>query len=150
MMFFASLLGKLSLDAIPRDAITLGGVISMLVVGLGAAAALLYFKKVGWLWREWLTSLDHKKIGIMYLVVAGLMLLRGLADVLLLRAQQATASGSDGIMDSYHFQQIFSAHGTIMIFFVAMGFIFAMINLVLPQMLGSRDVTFPFLNSVSF
>ncbi|MCA9325631.1 cbb3-type cytochrome c oxidase subunit I [Candidatus Saccharibacteria bacterium] len=149
-MFFASLLGKLSLDAIPRDAITLGGVISMLVVGLGAAAALLYFKKVGWLWREWLTSLDHKKIGIMYLVVAGLMLLRGLADVLLLRAQQATASGSDGIMDSYHFQQIFSAHGTIMIFFVAMGFIFAMINLVLPQMLGSRDVAFPFLNSVSF
>lgn len=150
MMFFANFLGKLSLDAIPRDAITLGGIVSMLVVGLGAAVALLYFKKVGWLWREWLTSLDHKKIGIMYLVVAGLMLLRGLADVVLLRTQQATASGSNGIMDSYQFQQIFSAHGTIMIFFVAMGFIFAMINLVLPQMLGARDVAFPFLNSVSF
>jgi len=124
-----------------------------MVVGaaLLIALALVYFKKVGWLWKNWVTSLDHKKIGIMYLVVAGVMLLRGLADTVLLRFQQATSSGtSHGIVSSNHYQQIFTAHGTMMIFFVAMGLVFGIINLILPLQIGSRDVAFPLLNNLSF
>ena len=124
-----------------------------MVVGaaLLIALALIYFKKVGWLWKNWLTSLDHKKIGIMYLVVAGIMLLRGLADTVLLRFQQATSVGaSQGIISSNHYQQIFTAHGTMMIFFVAMGLVFGIINLILPLQIGSRDVAFPLLNNLSF
>ena len=118
---------------------------------VGAFAAITYFKKWGWLYREWFTTTNHKKIGIMYIVVALLMLLRGAADALLMRAQQATSVGSShGIIDSYHFQQIFSAHGTIMIFFVAMGLMFGLINLVLPLQIGARDVAFPFMNAASF
>ncbi len=150
-MFFAGLLGKLNWDAIPKDTITRGGAVSVVLVGIGALAAVTYFKKWKWLWREWLTTTNHKKIGIMYILVALAMLLRGLADALLLRTQQATSVGSShGIVDSNHFQQVFSAHGTIMIFFAAMGLMFGIINLVLPQMLGARDVAFPFLNAVSF
>src|SRR5690606_10782134 len=109
------------------------------------------FKKLGWLWREWLTSLDHKKIGVMYIVVAVLMLLRGVADALMMRAQQALAAGdASGIVSSDTFQQVFSAHGTIMIFFVAMGLMFGIINLIVPLQIGARDVAFPFMNSVSF
>ena len=137
---------------LPADQqILLGGKIGIVAVFVIVLAALTYFKKWTWLWKEWLTTLDHKKIGIMYLLVALVMLLRGFADTLLLRAQQAMASGSDpGLLNADHFQQIFTAHGTIMIFFVAMGLMFALINLVLPLQLGSRDVAFPFLNSVSF
>lgn len=125
----------------------------LMVVGAGLliGLALIYFKKVGWLWKNWLTSVDHKKIGIMYLVVAGVMLLRGLADTVLLRFQQATSSGaSHGIVSSDHFQQIFTAHGTMMIFFVAMGLVFGIINLIVPLQIGSRDVAFPLLNNLSF
>ena len=125
----------------------------LMVVGAGLliGLALIYFKKVGWLWKNWLTSVDHKKIGIMYLVVAGVMLLRGLADTVLLRFQQATSSGaSHGIVSSDHFQQIFTAHGTMMVFFVAMGFVFGIINLIVPLQIGSRDVAFPLLNNLSF
>ncbi|HTR18495.1 MAG TPA: cbb3-type cytochrome c oxidase subunit I [Candidatus Paceibacterota bacterium] len=104
-----------------------------------------------WLWKEWFTSLDPKKIGIMYITVAGIMLVRGGVDALLLRAQQATSVGdSFGIVSANHFQQIFSAHGSIMIFFVAMGLMFGLINLVVPLQIGTRDVAFPFLNSLSF
>jgi cytochrome o ubiquinol oxidase subunit 1 len=151
MMFASLLLGRLDWSAIPHDPITAGGAISMVVIGALAFGWLLYKRKLGWLYREWLTSLDPKKIGVMYLAVAGLMLLRGVSDALLMRAQQATAVGSShGILDSNHFQQIFSAHGTIMIFFVAMGLMFGLINLILPLQLGARDVAFPWLNSVSF
>jgi len=125
----------------------------LMVVGAGLliGLALIYFKKVGWLWKNWLTSVDHKKIGIMYLVVAGVMLLRGLADTVLLRFQQASSSGaSHGIVSSDHFQQIFTAHGTMMIFFVAMGLVFGIINLIVPLQIGSRDVAFPLLNNLSF
>lgn len=145
------LLGRLNLDALPSDAVTIGGAIFMVLAGIGIVAALLYFKRLGWLWREWLTSLDPKRIGIMYMIVAAVMLLRGLADVAMLRAQQALAAGdSSGIVTSDTFQQVFTAHGSIMIFFVAMGFMFGLINLIVPLQIGARDVAFPWLNSVSF
>lgn len=145
------MLGRLGLDAFPEDPITIGGAVMMTLSVVGVFALLIYFKKLGWLWREWLTSLDHKKIGVMYIVVAVLMLLRGVADALMMRAQQALASGdASGIVSSDTFQQVFSAHGTIMIFFVAMGLMFGLINLVVPLQIGARDVAFPFMNSVSF
>ena len=147
----AGLLGKLNLQAIPHDPITLGGALSVVGAGGLILLYLLYTKKLGWLYRNWLTTLDHKKIGVMYIIIALAMLTRGMADVMLLRTQQATSVGSShGILDANHFQQIFSAHGTIMIFFVAMGLMFGLINLILPLHIGARDVAFPFLNSVSF
>jgi len=131
--------------------VLLFGQLMVVVAGLFIGLALIYFKKVGWLWKNWLTSVDHKKIGIMYLVVAGVMLLRGLADTVLLRTQQATSTGaSHGIVSSDHFQQIFTAHGTMMIFFVAMGLVSGIINLIVPLQIGSRDVAFPLLNNLSF
>ncbi len=142
--------GRLSLDALPHDLITIGGAVTMLGGALLVIAALTFFKKWKWLFKEWLTSLDPKKIGVMYLIIAGIMLLRGVGDALLMRTQQALASDASGILNSDHFQQIFSAHGTIMIFFVAMGLIFGLFNLIVPMQIGSRDVAFPFLNSVSF
>lgn len=132
------------------DPILFGGQAMMVISGILVVAALTYFKKWKWLWKEWLTTLDHKKIGVMYILVSVIMLLRGFADALMMRAQQALASGdSKGFLDAEHFQQVFTAHGTMMIFFVAMGLMFGLINLVLPQMLGARDVAFPFLNSTS-
>lgn len=145
------MLGNLTLDALPHDPIAGGGAAMVVGGGLTIVIALFVTKRWTWLWKEWLTSLDPKRIGIMYLVVALAMLLRGFADALMIRTQQALASGdAAGILTSDHFQQVFSAHGTIMIFFVAMGLIFGIINLILPLQLGSRDVAFPFLNSVSF
>ncbi|OGL22091.1 cytochrome o ubiquinol oxidase subunit I [Candidatus Saccharibacteria bacterium RIFCSPHIGHO2_01_FULL_45_15] len=145
------MLGNLTLDALPHDPIAGGGAAMVVGGGLTIVIALFVTKRWTWLWKEWLTSLDPKRIGIMYLIVALAMLLRGFADALMIRTQQALASGdAAGILTSDHFQQVFSAHGTIMIFFVAMGLIFGIINLILPLQLGSRDVAFPFLNSVSF
>ena len=151
MDVFANIFGRLTWSAFPHEPITIIGAVLMVLVGIIGAGLLTYFKRWKWLYREWLTSLDPKKIGVMYLVVAGLMLLRGFADVLLMRAQQATSVGSShGIVSSNTFQQVFSAHGTIMIFFVAMGLMFGLINLVIPLIIGSRDVAFPFLNATSF
>jgi cytochrome o ubiquinol oxidase subunit 1 len=149
---FASFwLGKLNWQAIPKDKITLGGAISMVVIVAALLGLITYKRRWKWLWREWLTTLDAKKIGVMYIIVAFVMLLRGGADALLLRTQQATSVGSsNGIIGSNQFQQIFSAHGTIMIFFVAMGLMFGLINLIMPVQIGTRDVAFPFLNSISF
>jgi cytochrome o ubiquinol oxidase subunit 1 len=130
--------------------VVLGGVVMMLGGVMTLIVALTYFKRWKWLYGEWLTSLDPKKIGIMYIVIALVMLLRGLAEVLMMRVQQALASGGDGFIDADHFQQVFTAHGTMMIFFVAMGLMFGLINLILPLQLGSRDVAFPLLNSLSF
>ncbi len=141
--------GRLTLDAIPKSLVTLGGVATMILALLAIVAALTYFKKWRWLWSNWLTSLDPKKIGVMYLVVAAIMLLRGIGDALLIRTEQAV--NSPGVpLNSDTFQQIFSAHGTIMIFFVAMGVVFGAMNLLVPLMIGARDVAFPFLNAVSF
>ena len=146
-----NLFGKLSLNAFPHDPITAGAAVGMAVVGIGVLALLTYTKRWQWLWREWLTAVDPKKIGVMYIIVALIMLFRGGSDALLLRTQQATSVGaSHGILSPDTFQQIFSAHGTIMIFFVAMGLMFGLINLVVPLQIGARDVAFPFLNLTSF
>lgn len=151
MQLFASLLGRLSWDALPKEPVTIMGGIGMVGAVVAILLLLTYFKKWRWLWREWLTTVDHKRIGVMYLIVAVIMLVRGVADVLMIRAQQATSVGaSHGVLSTDTFQQVFSAHGTIMIFFVAMGLMFGIINLVVPLMIGSRDVAFPFLNATSF
>jgi len=145
------MLGRLTIHALSHGPVELMGIAVMGLSGLAAVAALTYFKRWKWLWREWLTTVDPKKIGVMYIVVATLMLLRGGVDALMMRAQQAVSVGNNhGFLTSDHFQQVFSAHGTIMIFFVAMGFMFGLINLILPLQLGSRDVAFPFLNATSF
>lgn len=147
----STMLGRLNFDALPSEPITIGGVIMMSLGGLFVAGLLTYFKRWKWLWSEWLTSLDPKKIGVMYIAIAVLMLLRGISDAAMIRVQQALSAGdSNGVLTNDMFQQVFSAHGTIMIFFVAMGLMFGIVNLVLPLQLGARDVAFPFLNSVSF
>ena len=108
----------------------------------------------GWwpyLWREWITSVDHKRIGVMYVVLALVMLLRGFTDAIMMRIQLALAAGhAQGYLPPEHYDQIFSAHGTIMIFFVAMPFVIGLMNFVVPLQLGVRDVAFPVLNAVSF
>ncbi len=141
------MLGRLNWQALQHNHIVLVAQISMTLGALGLIGFITYKKRWQWLWREWLTSLDPKKIGVMYVVVALIMLLRGATDAGMMRFQQAT----DGhFLTSDHFQQIFSAHGTIMIFFVAMGLMFGLINLIMPLQIGARDVAFPFLNSVAF
>ena len=143
--------GKLKFTDIPTDPLILSVVAGMILGGVAIVAALTYFKKWGYLWKEWLTSVDHKKIGIMYIIFAMVMLLRGFADGIMMRTQQAMAIGAqEGFMDAHHFDQIFSAHGTIMIIFVAMPFMFGLMNLVIPQQIGARDVAFPVLNNISF
>jgi cytochrome o ubiquinol oxidase subunit 1 len=145
------MLGKLGFDDLPHDPVVLGGALSVVGGALLVVALLTYFKKWKWLYKNWLTSLDAKKIGVMYIVVAIIMLLRGFGDALLMRSQQAVSAGdSHGLLGADHFQQILTAHGTMMIFFVAMGLMFGLINIALPLMLGTRDVAFPFLNSLSF
>ena len=145
------MLGLLGFDDLPHDPIVWGGALSVIGGGIGIVLLVTYLKRWKWLYKEWLTSLDPKKIGVMYIIVAVIMGLRGLGDAAMMRVQQALATGgNEGILTSDHFQQVFTAHGTIMIFFVAMGLMFGLINLVLPLMLGARDVAFPFLNSVSF
>src|ERR1700757_1703488 len=144
--------GRLTLDAFPIHEPIL--VVTFLGVALGGAAvfgAITYFRLWGYLWKEWFTSVDHKKIGVMYMVLGIVMLLRGFADALMMRMQQAVSfGGSEGFLPSHHYDQIFTAHGVIMIFFVAMPFITGLINLVVPLQIGARDVSFPFLNNFSF
>lgn len=146
------LFGKLSLEAIPYHEPIL--VATFVMVALGGAAvlgALTYFRLWGYLWKEWFTSIDHKKIGIMYIVFAIIMLFRGFADALMMRLQQAIAfNGSDGYLPPHHYDQVFTAHGVIMIFFVAMPFVTGLMNFVVPLQIGARDVSFPFLNNFSF
>lgn len=144
------MLGRLTVDALPKDIMTIGAAISIPVIALSVIGALTYFHKWTWLWREWLTTTDAKKIGVMYCLVAVIMMLRGVADALMLRVHTAIVTDSGGLMNSDMYQQVFSAHGTIMIFFVAMGLLFGLINIALPLMIGARDVAFPVLNSMSF
>lgn len=150
--FIQMVFGRLQLtEAFPREPVTAFAAVGMIMTGFLAVGLLTYFKKWRWLWKEWLTTTNHKKIGVMYLTVASIMLVRGLADALMMRTQQATSVGNaHGIVSTDTFQQVFSAHGTIMIFFVAMGFMFGLINLILPLQIGSRDVAFPFMNATSF
>src|ERR1700741_5291342 len=147
-----NLLGRLNWDAIPlHEPIIMGASMGM-VLAIGSILLWVTVKGyVPYLWREWLTSVDHKRIGIMYIILALIMLLRGFSDAIMMRAQQAVAvGGAQGYLPPEHFDQIFSAHGTIMIFFIAMPFVIGVINFVVPLQLGVRDVAFPTLNSVSF
>ena len=146
-----NLLGRLGWDALPLDQPI--PMIASAAVALGILVVLAWVVIRGYfpyLWREWLTSVDHKHIGIMYTLLAMVMLLRGFSDALMMRSQQAVAFHSQGYLPPEHYDQVFSAHGTIMIFFVAMPFLIGLINFVLPLQLGVRDVAFPTLNSVSF
>ncbi|TPK80305.1 cytochrome o ubiquinol oxidase subunit I [Mesorhizobium sp. B2-4-18] len=146
-----TMLGKLDWSAIPFDQpIPLAAAFA---VFLAAAAVLCWISLKGYwpyLWSEWITSVDHKRIGVMYIVLAMLMLLRGFIDAIMMRTQQVLAIHGPGYLPPEHYDQIFSAHGTIMIFFAAMPFIIGLMNFVVPLQLGIRDVAFPTLNSVSF
>ena len=142
--------GKLTLDAVPlHEPIIMGSLVVVLLLGAAILAAITYYGKWTYLWKEWLTSVDHKKVGTMYIILALVMLVRGLADALMMRAQQAMAGGgSAGYLPPHHYDQIFTAHGVIMIFFVATPFILGLMNVVVPLQLGARDVAFPFVNSL--
>ena len=144
--------GRLTWEAIPlHEPILLVTFAMVALGGLAVLALLTRYKLWGYLWREWLTSVDHKKIGIMYIILAIIMLLRGFADALMMRAQQAMAFGDNaGYLPSHHYDQIFTAHGVIMIFFVAMPLVTGLMNLAVPLQIGARDVAFPFLNNFSF
>ena len=147
------LLGRLSLDSLPmlHEPIILFTFLGVAAGGGVVLAALTYFRLWGYLWKEWFTSVDHKKIGIMYMVLGLVMFLRGFADALMMRMQQAMAfNGSDGFLPAHHYDQVFTAHGVIMIFFVAMPFVTGLMNFVVPLQIGARDVSFPFLNNFSF
>ena len=146
------LFGKLSLAAIPFNELPamLAGV-GMIGGFIALVLLITYLGKWKYLWTEWLTSVDHKKIGVMYIIVAIVMLLRGFADALLMRSQQAMSVGANhGFLPPHHYDQIFTAHGVIMIFFMAMPFMVGLMNIVVPLQIGARDVAFPFLNSLSF
>ena len=146
-----NLFGRLTLSALPTDPINIGGAVFLIIAGIACFALITYYQKWHYLWDEWLTSLDPKKIGIMYIAVAITMMLRGLIDASMMRGQQAVSAGTNhGYLEPAHFDQILTAHGVIMIFFVAMPFMFGLLNLIVPLQIGARDVAFPFLNSLSF
>jgi cytochrome o ubiquinol oxidase subunit 1 len=144
--------GRLSWDAIPyHEPILLATFAMVAVGGVAVLAALTRFRLWDTLWRDWITSIDHKKIGIMYMILGLVMLLRGFADALMMRLQQAVAFGDvAGYLPPHHYDQIFTAHGVIMIFFVAMPLVTGLMNYVVPLQIGARDVAFPFLNNFSF
>ena len=146
------MLGKLTLEAIPyHEPIVMVTLAAVCLGGLAVFGAITYFGKWKYLWTEWLTTVDHKRIGVMYIIVALIMLLRGFADAIMMRTQLAVASAdSAGFLPPHHYDQIFTAHGVIMIFFMAMPFITGLMNLVVPLQIGARDVAYPFLNSLSF
>ncbi|MFM4994930.1 cytochrome o ubiquinol oxidase subunit I [Aeromonas sanarellii] len=144
--------GKLTLEAIPyHEPIIMVTIAGIILGGLAIAGLITYYGKWQYLWKEWLTSVDHKRLGIMYLILGMVMLLRGFADAVMMRGQQVMASaGSEGYLNAHHYDQIFTAHGVIMIFFVAMPLVIGLMNIVVPLQIGARDVAFPFLNNLSF
>jgi cytochrome o ubiquinol oxidase subunit 1 len=142
--------GHLSRDALPLYShIATAAAVFTICVALLVIALITWFGQWRYLWAEWLTSLDHKKIGVMYIVLALVMLLRGFIDAIMMRSQQAVALHSPGFLPPGHFDQVFSSHGVIMIFFMAMPFLTGLINIVVPLQIGARDVSFPFMNSLS-
>ena len=144
--------GRLTLDAIPyHDPIIMGTLVVVAVLSFALLGAITYYGKWKYLWTEWLTSVDHKRIGVMYIILGLVMLLRGFADALMMRAQQAmAANGAAGYLPPHHYDQIFTALGVIMIFFVATPLILGLMNVIVPLQIGARDVAFPFVNSMSF
>lgn len=149
---YQMIFGRLTLDALPLHepiVVATFGVVAL--GGLALLGLITKYKLWGYLWSEWFTTVDHKKIGIMYMILGTVMLLRGFADAIMMRLQQAMAfNGSEGYLDAHHYDQIFTAHGVIMIFFVAMPFVTGLMNYVVPLQIGARDVSFPFLNNFSF
>ncbi|OUJ02762.1 cytochrome o ubiquinol oxidase subunit I [Acetobacter cibinongensis] len=146
------MLGRLSLSAIPFDVpILVGTFAGVVIIGLAVLGLITYLGKWGYLWKEWFTSVDHKRLAVMYIVLALVALFRGFADAIMMRTQLALAyAGNPGYLPPHHYDQIFSAHGTIMIFFLAMAFMTGLFNFVVPLQIGARDVAFPFLNNLSF
>ncbi|RFB79915.1 cytochrome o ubiquinol oxidase subunit I [Methylovirgula sp. 4M-Z18] len=144
--------GRLTLDAIPyQEPILVATFAGVAIGGIAVLGAITYFRLWGYLWREWFTTVDHKRIGVMYVILGLIMLLRGFADAIMMRAQQAVSFGDNqGFLPAHHYDQVFSAHGVIMIFFVAMPLVTGMMNYVVPLQIGARDVSFPFLNNFSF
>jgi len=145
------MLGKLTLNAIPLDQpipLIAGGVVILVVMAV--IAWIVVRGHLPYLWREWITSVDHKRIGVMYVLLGLVMLLRGFIDAIMMRSQQALAFHAAGYLPPEHYDQVFSAHGTIMIFFAAMPLMIGLMNFVVPLQLGVRDVAFPTLNSTSF
>jgi len=156
---WSPLFGRLTLDAIPYDnPIIIGTFAFAALAGLAVAVPVLYYNKLGYLWREWLTSVDHKKIGVMYIILGLVMLFRGFADGMLIRTQQAIAVGptspgvlgaQHGFLPPFHFDQVYSAHGTIMILFAATPILTGLTNVVVPLQIGARDMAFPYMNALS-
>jgi cytochrome o ubiquinol oxidase subunit I len=144
--------GKLTLEQIPYTEPIIMGAVGMAALGvLVIAAAITYYGRWQWLWSEYLTSVDHKKIGIMYVLLGLVMLLRGFTDAVMMRIQQSMSlDPNPGYLPPHHYDQVFSAHGVIMIFFVAMPLVVGLMNIAVPLQIGARDVAFPFLNSLSF
>ena len=144
--------GKLTLEAIPyHEPIIMVTLTAVAGGALAILAAITYYQKWGVLWNDWLTSVDHKRVGIMYIILAFVLLFRGFSDAVMMRAQQAIASGAnEGFLPPHHYDQIFTAQGVIMIFFVAMPFVVGLMNFAVPLQIGARDVAFPYLNSLSF
>src|SRR5258706_9956897 len=146
------MLGKLTLAAIPFDQPIIMGTCVVLLIGIAFVLGLLtWLGRWKWLWVEWLTTVDHKRVGVMYVLLALVMLLRGFSDAIMMRSQQALAAGGGaGFLPPEHYDQVFSAHGTIMIFFMAMPFVVGLMNFVVPLQIGARDVAFPVMNALSF
>ncbi len=144
--------GKLTLAAIPIDQpIVMYTCVAILIGIAGVLGLLTYLGRWKWLWQEWLTTVDHKRVGIMYVLLALVMLLRGFSDAIMMRSQQALAGNNGhGFLPPEHYDQVFSAHGTIMIFFMAMPFVVGLMNFVVPLQIGARDVAFPVMNALSF
>jgi len=145
------LIGNLKWSSLPHEWFTIAGTLTFVMLALVVIVVITYTKRWKWLWKEWLTSVDPKKIGIMYFIAGGAMLLRGGLDALMIWLQQSLSSGSShGYLSSDHFQQIFTAHGNIMVFFVAMAFVFGLINYIVPLQIGARDLASPFMNTLGF
>lgn len=144
--------GRLTIESFPiHEPIIVMTFIAVAIGGAAVLAALTYFKLWGYLWKEWFTTVDHKRIGIMYMILGIVMLLRGFADAIMMRSQQAIAFGqNEGFLNAHHYDQVFTAHGVIMIFFVAMPLVTGLMNYIVPLQIGARDVSFPFLNNFSF
>ncbi|MFW2853873.1 cytochrome o ubiquinol oxidase subunit I [Sphingomonas sp. TX0543] len=147
-----TIFGRLTWESFPiHEPILLGTFIVVALLGVAIVALITRYRLWGYLWKEWFTSVDHKKIGIMYIVLGIIMLLRGFSDAIMMRLQQAMAFGAnEGYLNAHHYDQIFTAHGTIMIFFVAIPLVVGLVNFVMPLQIGARDVAFPFLNNLSF
>jgi len=143
--------GRLTLDAFKHESSQDMAVYSMVVGAIAIIGLIFYLKRWKWLWNEWLTTVDPKRIGIMYMVVVIIMFLKGFADAVMMRLQQVLSVGSShGFISTEHFQEVFSSHGTTMIFFVGMGIVFGLMNLIVPLQIGARDVAYPFLNALGF